>query len=168
MSFRTRSARLAAPLTSALVLAGVVAGCGLGGSVADSDARSATASSAQRAPVEDAFCAASRANSEAVAPLNRLIAEGPPEREELVRAVEAVRRSALDLVTTAPPEIRDDVQRTVDAVDLQLDTLLANGGDGRAASADPTLGGRLDSAELAAAGEKVSAYLTRSCDSTRR
>jgi hypothetical protein len=136
--------------------------------VADSDARSAAAGPERRAPVEDPFCAAARANSEAIAPLNRLASGGGVDRDELVRAVEAVRRSGTDMVIAAPPEIRDDVQQTVDAVDVQLDALLANGGDGRAVGADPALSARLDSAELAASGERVSAHLTRSCGATRR
>ncbi|WP_214406979.1 hypothetical protein [Pseudonocardia lacus] len=168
MPFSSRRGRLAAPLICALLLVGAVTGCGLGSSVADSDARSASASTDRRPPVEDPFCAASRANSAAIGPLNRLVAAGQPERDELVRAVDAVRRSGVDLVMAAPPELRGDVQQTVDAVDLQLDALLASGGDGRAANADPTLGGRLDSASLAAAGEKVSDYLTRACAGTRR
>jgi hypothetical protein len=168
MSFCSRGVRLVAPFACALVMIGALGGCGLGGSVADSDARSAAASPERRAPAEDAFCAASRANSEAISPLNRLVSGDQADREELVRAVDAVRRSGMDMVTAAPPEIRDDVQQTVDAVDMQLDALLANGGDGRAVSADPTLSARLDSAELAAAGEKVTAHLTRSCGGTRR
>jgi hypothetical protein len=168
MSFRPRGARLAAPFACAFVLAGALVGCGLGGSVADSDARTAGASAERRAPAEAPFCAAARANSDAITPLNRLVAGDGVERDELVRAVEAVRRSGLDLVTAAPPEIRDDVQQTVDAVDMQLDVLLANGGDGRAVGTDPELSARLDSAELAAAGEKVTAHLTRSCGGTRR
>ncbi|MCO1658391.1 hypothetical protein [Pseudonocardia humida] len=168
MSFRTRGVRLSAPLACALVLTGALAGCGVGGSVAASDTRGADTSTDRRAPVEDPFCAASRVNSEAISPLNRLVSGGGADREELVRAVDAVRRSGSDMVIAAPPEIRDDVQQTVDAVDLQLDALLANNGDGRAVSADPTLSARLDSAELAAAGEKVSDYLTRACGGTRR
>jgi len=168
MPFRPRGARLAAPLAYALLLTGALSGCGLGGSVADSDARSAGADTERRAPVEAPFCAAARANSDTITPLNRLVAGDGVDREELVRAVDAVRRSGLDLVTAAPPEIRDDVQQTVDAVDMQLDVLLANGGDGRAVGSDPELSARLDSAELAAASEKVSAYLTRSCGGTRR
>lgn len=166
MPFRPRGTRLAAPLTYALLLTGALSGCGLGGSVADSDARSA--GTERRAPVEAPFCAAARANNDAITPLNRLASEDGVDRDELVQAVDAVRRSGLDLVTAAPPEIRDDVQQTVDAVDMQLDVLLANGGDGRAVGTDPALSARLDSAELAAAGEKVSDYLTRSCGGTQR
>jgi hypothetical protein len=167
MPLRSRGARLAAPLTCALLLVGGLAGCGFGGSVADADGRSAAATEG-RAPAEDPFCAASRANSEAITPLNRLVAAGGADRDELVRAVEAVRRSGTDMVTVAPAEIRGDVQQTVDAVDLQLDALLANGGDGRAATDDPELSARLESAELAAAGERVSGYLTRACGAGRR
>jgi len=178
MSFRPRGVRSAATTARVVsgvatgivagVLTGALAGCGFGGSVADSDARGATATADRRAPAEDPFCAASRVNSEAIVPLNRLVAEGGADREELVRAADAVRRSGSDMVIAAPPQLRDDVQQTVDAVDLQLDALLANNGDGRAVSTDEALSARLSSAELAEAGKNVTDYLTLSCGATRR
>jgi hypothetical protein len=161
MPVRPRGARSAALLAALVVTAGAT-GCGLGGSVADADRRS-TDRTESRAPAQSPFCAASRANTQAVAPLNRLVATGAPDREELADAVEEVRRTGADLLLAAPPEIREDVQQTVDAVDLQLDALLANGGDGRAVAQDPALSSRLNSPELTAAGQRVTDYVTRTC-----
>lgn len=161
MPVSTRGTRPAALIACALVLAGGLTGCGLGGSVADADRRPAATS--ERGPAPDPFCTASRANGTAVAPLNRLVAAGPVARDELEPAVEEVRRSGAELLAVAPPEIRDDVQLTVDAVDAQLDALLANGGDSSAVRDDPALSQRLGSPELAAAGERVSDYIRRTC-----
>jgi hypothetical protein len=82
--------------------------------------------------------------------------------------VETVRRAGADLLQVAPAEIRGDVEQTVDAVDVQLGALLANGGDGRAISRDPAVAARLNSPELAASSERLTSYVTRTCGATRR
>ncbi len=161
MSLAVRGAPLAALI--ALVL---LTGCG--GSVADSDAPAARPTRDAPTASADPFCEASRANADAIGPLNALVSTGSPDRQELARAVDAVRRAGADLLQVAPPEIRGDVEQTVDAVDVQLDALLANGGDGRAIGRDPAVASRLNSPELAAASERLTSYVTRTCGATRR
>jgi alpha-beta hydrolase superfamily lysophospholipase len=158
MHFAVRGA-LAAAALSACVL---VAGCG--GSVADADYRSATApAQPTQAPAATAFCAASRASSEAIDPLNALISRGEVDQAALARAADAVRRAESDMLAAAPSDVRADVQTTVDAVDAQLDSLITHGGDSRAVSADPALTARLGSPEVTAANTRLTAYLTRTC-----
>jgi hypothetical protein len=76
------------------------------------------------------------------------------------------------MVFAAPADIRADVERTVQALELQLDVLVANGGDQTALSRDTELVNRLNSPEFAGAGERVRAYVERNCatgaPSTRR
>jgi hypothetical protein len=155
MPLFTRGARVAA-------LAACVLLTGCGGSVADADSAPAR-TTRQAAPSASPFCAASRANSAAIGPLNTLVSAGNPTPQELSRAVEAVRRAGAELQTVAPPEVRDDVQLTVEAVDAQLDALLAHGGDGRAVSNDPAVAARLASPELTAASERLAGYISRTC-----
>lgn len=162
MPLLTRGARPAALVACALVT--VLTACG--GSVADADNRGSRVDR-EPAPAPTPFCAASAANSEALMPLNTLVSRGAPvERAELTRAVETVRRSGADLVLAAPGDVRGDVQLTVDAVDAQLDALLANGGDGRAIADDPAVAERLNSPELTAANQRLTAYVTRTCGTT--
>jgi hypothetical protein len=149
----------------AVVVCALVAACG--GSVADSDLRGARATSATKAPAASPFCSASRASSAAIGPLNALVGRGNVNPNELARAVEEVRRAETDLLGTAPSDIRADVRTTVDAVDAQLDALLAHGGDSAAVSADPALRARLAAPELTAANQRLTAYLTRNCAGSR-
>ncbi|HLU57321.1 MAG TPA: hypothetical protein VKZ81_17845 [Pseudonocardia sp.] len=140
-------------------IGGVLLGCG-GSSVADADAPDPT----RRAPApQSPFCAAAQANLEAIRPLNGLVARGQVAPEELERSVAAVRRSGQDMVYSAPNEIRTDVERTVQALDLQLDALVASGGDQSALSRDPELANRLNSPEFTGAGERVRTYVERNC-----
>jgi hypothetical protein len=144
---------------TALVAGALTTGCG--SSVADADRPDPTRSQ----PVSSSpFCTAVQANLEAIRPLNTLIGRGggaPPE--ELSNTVDAVRRTGEDMLDTAPNEIRPDVERTVEAVDLQLDALLASGGDRDAVSRDPELAAQLQAPELRAASERVQTYVTRNC-----
>lgn len=150
----SRGARSAA----ALLLGALLAGCG--GSVADSDAPARTrATTTPSSP----FCSAVRANSDAIRPLNDLARTGAPPARDLARTVDAVRFAGSDLVNTAPAELRIDVQRTVDAVNLQLDALVTAGGDAATAARDPALAAMLNSVELAAASRRVGAYVTQNC-----
>lgn len=155
MSLFSRGARLAA-------LAACVLLSGCGGSVADAD-REPARSTRDAAPSASPFCTASRANSAAIVPLNALVGRGAPDPDELARAIEAVRSAGSQLLTVAPPEVRDDVQLTVDAVETQLDALLAHGGDPRAVSNDPSVAARLSTPELTAASQRLAGYVSRTC-----
>jgi hypothetical protein len=148
-----------AALVVALVLAcGALLGCG--SSVADADSPDPT----RRAPAPPSpFCAAAQANLQAIRPLNGLVAQGRVPPEQLNDTVAAVRRAGQDMLLAAPGEIREDVERTVRAVDLQLDVLVENGGDQAALTRDTELANRLDSPEFAGAGERVRAYVERNC-----
>jgi hypothetical protein len=163
-----RMSRAGASAALVVTIGGVLLGCG-GRSVADSDAPDPTRRSSAPA---NPFCAAAQANLEAIRPLNGLMAQGQVPRDELTDTVAAVRRAGQDMVFTAPADIRADVERTVQALELQLDVLVANGGDQRALSRDTDLVNRLNSPEFAGAGERVRAYVERNCTtgapSTRR
>jgi hypothetical protein len=160
--------RAGASAALALVTAVVLLGCG-GGSVADADAPDPT----RRAPAPPSpFCAAAQANLEAIRPLNGLVAQGQVPPDQLARTVAAVRRAGQDMVFAAPDDIRGDVERTVQALNMQLDVLVASGGDQAALTRDTELVNRLNSPEFAGAGERVRAYVERNCTtgatSTRR
>jgi len=139
----------------AVVLA---AGCG-GGSVADTDTPAPTR--AQHQP-SDAFCAAVTANAEAARPLVSLSARGG-RVADIRNVADAVRSTNLDVLATAPAEIRAAVERTVDVANLQLDALEAAGGDLTAAARDGTLTARVNAPESVDAARKVRAYVERNC-----
>lgn len=146
--------------TAALVatIGAVLLGCG--SSVADADAPDP----ARTAPAPPSpFCAAAQANLEAIRPLNGLVAQGEVPRDQLVNTVAAVRRAGQDMVFAAPDDIRTDVERTVQALDMQLDVLVASGGDQTALSRDTELVNRLNSPEFTGAGERVRTYVERNC-----
>jgi hypothetical protein len=165
MPFAARAAVAACATVCAVTVCALVTACG--GSVADADIREARAASATPAPAASPFCTASRTGSAAIEPLNALVSRGNVNPTDLARAVDDVRRAEADLLSTAPSDIRADVQTTVDAVDAQLDALLAHGGDSAAVSADPNLTARLAAPELAAANQRLTAYLTRTCTGTQ-
>jgi hypothetical protein len=142
----------------ALAAGAVLVGCG--GSVADADRREPVlATPAPQSP----FCAAAQANLEAIRPLNTLVARGNVAQGELADTVAAVRSAGAQMLNAAPDEIRPDVERTVQTLDLQLDALLASGGDTAALSRDPELTARLNSPEFAGAGDRVRSYVDRTC-----
>jgi hypothetical protein len=146
--------------TAALIatIGAVLLGCG--SSVADADARDPT----RTAPAPPSpFCSAAQANLEAIRPLNGLVAQGQVPRDQLANTVAAVRRAGQDMVFAAPDDIRTDVERTVQALDMQLDVLVANGGDQTALSRDAELVNRLNSPEFTGAGERVRTYVERNC-----
>jgi hypothetical protein len=149
-------------LAAALLACAIAAGCG--GSVADADARGSTRSAA---PVRSPFCIAAQTNVAAIRPLSALVTRGGATPEELSNTVDAVRRAGSAMLDAAPDEIRPDVERTVQATDLQLDALLGNGGDGAAVARDPQLNARLGSAEFTDARERVQAYVDSNCGVSR-
>ncbi len=151
----TRAAAAAAPLLAAPLLVALLAGCG--GSVADLDrAQASRAPAAAPSP----FCAAVQAGSAATAPLSGRSGLPP---EELAPAVDAVRQANEDLVDTAPQELRTDVEVYVRALNLQLDALLANGGDSAALARDAALSTAVNTPENIAANQRVQDYVRRSC-----
>ena len=150
-------------LVALVVVGGLLAGCG--GSVADTDARDPRRTTV--APPSP-FCEAAQANLQAIRPLNGLVAQGRVPPDQLADTVAAVRRAGQDMVLAAPQDIRPDVERTVQALDLQLDVLLANGGDATALNRDTRLAERLRSPEFAGAGERVRAYVERTCSGAGR
>jgi hypothetical protein len=155
MGLITRSGATAALVAT---IGAVLLGCG--SSVADADAPDPT----RTAPAPPSpFCAAAQANLEAIRPLNGLVAQGEVPRDQLEDTVAAVRRAGQDMVFAAPDDIRTDVERTVQALDMQLDVLVANGGDQTALSRDTELVNRLNSPEFTGAGERVRTYVERNC-----
>ena len=159
MGFTSR----AGALIALVAVGGLLAGCG--GSVADADAPDRTrATVAPPSP----FCQAAQANLQAIRPLNGLVAQGRVPPDELADTVAAVRRAGQDMLLAAPPDIRADVERTVLALDLQLDVLVASGGDASALSRDTRLAERLNSPEFTGAGERVRASVERTCSGARR
>ena len=150
----------ATALTGALATGVLLVACG--SSVADADLREPVRTTT--APTS--FCAAAQANLDAIRPLNGLVARGSVPPDQLTDTVDAVRRAGLEMVNTAPDEIRADVERTVQALDLQLDVLVDNGGDATAVTRDPQLTARLNSPEFAGAGDRVRSYVERTCTAT--
>ena len=133
-----------------------------GGSVADADADSGTRGTSRSSEPPTPFCQAARANAEAIRPLNAMANSGS-RPDSLANTVDQVRRTGAELLRVAPDEIRLDVERTVQSVNLQLDALVANGGDAAAVARDPELVARLSSPELAGAGERYRSYVNRTC-----
>lgn len=154
----TRAAAAVAPFLAAPLLVALLAGCG--GSVADFDR--VEPSRAPAAPPSP-FCAAVEAGSTATAPLNGRTGIPP---EELDPAVDAVRQANENLVDTAPQELRADVEIYVRALDLQLDALLANGGDSTALARDAALATAVNTPENIAANQRVQDYVRRTCTAT--
>jgi len=161
--------RAGASAALVVTIGGALLGCG-GSSVADADGPDPTRRAAPVPP--NPFCAAAQANLEAIRPLNGLVAQGQVPRDQLTNTVAAVRRAGQDMVFAAPDDIRSDVELTVQALDMQLDVLVENGGDQSALSRDTDLVNRLNSPEFTGAGERVRAYVERNCTagatSTRR
>lgn len=136
----------------------VLAGCG--GSVADADRAEQT----RTAPAPPSpFCAAAQANSDAIRPLNALATGRSARPAELSSTVDTVRRTGSDLLLAAPTDIQPDVERTVQAINLQLDALLANGGDAGAVARDPNIVAQLGAPELTAANDRYRQYVARNC-----
>lgn len=142
----------------AVLLLGLVLVTGCGASVADRDGARPPSDAAAAPP--SPFCTAVRAADEASAPLQGR--SGVPA-EELTNTVEDVRAANTDLVETAPQEIRADVQTYVRALDLQLDALVANGGDTAALSSDAALTSAVNTPENAAASRRVQDYVRAEC-----
>lgn len=137
----------------------VTVGCG--GSVADADSPLPTRS----APVtQSVFCQAVQANNEALRPLNAVPPRGSVKAEDLRVTADAVRRSGTDLISVSPSDIRKDVQRYVDTMNLQIDALVAAGGS--AAALSPELAARINSPESLSANQRVQAYVTKACGRT--
>jgi hypothetical protein len=148
---------LHAALLSFGLLVGVTA---CGGSVADTDRPiRAPATAAPLTP----FCAAAQHNADALRPLNGFAQRGSVPPEQLKRTVDAVRNSGIELIASAPSDIRGDVQIVVDALDAQLDALERSGGDIAAVARDPAASATAAASGAAAASQRVSAYITRTC-----
>jgi hypothetical protein len=148
----------AVAVASTLATCAAIVACG--GSVADADRPEPVRTTPPR---PTPFCAAAQANLEAIRPLNGLVARGNVPPDELADTAAAVRRAGAEMANAAPEEIRFDVERAVQAQDLQLDALVANGGN-PAALRDPQLTARLSSPEFAGAGDRVRSYIERTCN----
>ena len=133
------------------------------GSVADADGDEPRISRSAAPPTP--FCAAARANSEAIRPLNAM-ATGGARPANLAGTVEEIRRTGTELLRVSPDDVRPDVERTVVAVNLQIDALVANGGDINAVARDPELVARLSSPELTGASERYRSYVLLTCNSS--
>ena len=152
---RTRPAPVVALVAAALLLAGC------GGSLADADTPAPPRH--HHTPPGD-FCSAVLAGTRAAQPLATLLTRGGTvPRDQLTSTAEAVRSAYAEVLATAPGEIRADVERSVAAVDLQLDALEAAGGDTAAVVGDEELRGRLTAPEYAQAAEQVRDYIGEHC-----
>lgn len=135
----------------------VLALAGCGGSVADFDGVEPTRAPA---PPPSPFCSALQAAGDATTPLEGRTGVPP---EELSTTVETVRQANQELVETAPDEVRSSVERYVAALDLQLDALVANGGDTTALQSDAELAAAVNSPENVEANQRVQEYVRRTC-----
>lgn len=153
---RCRQFRTAVPTVLCLFMG--VAACG--GSVADADRPiPSTATATALTP----FCAAAKDNADALRPLNGFAQRGSVPPDQLQSTVDAVRHSGIALIAAAPSDIRADVQIVVDALDAQLDALVRARGDIAAVARDPAASATAAATGAAAASQRVSAYITRSC-----
>ena len=144
----------------------IVSGLGLAGcgsSVADSDFARPSATPTPTSP----FCAAVRANVDALRPLNAMISGGarPPD---VRAAVDAARRTGAQLVQVAPTVIADDVARVIGVVNVQLDALVAHDGDGAALTRDPALQATVHAPGVTDSARRYSTYVDQNCPVTPR
>ena len=148
-------------LHTALLSFGLLVGVtACGGSVADADRPiRATRHGSPLTP----FCAAAQHNADALRPLNGFAQRGSVPPEQLKRTVDAVRNSGIELIASAPSDIRADVQIVVDALDAQLDALERAKGDIAAVARDPAASATAAACGATAASQRVSAYITRTC-----
>jgi hypothetical protein len=154
-----RTFRVMTPGAVAVLGALLLGGCG--GSLADTDAPAPARP--DRAQPGD-FCGAVLAGSRAAQPLAALLTRGGTvSRAELDTAAEAVRSAYADVLATAPGEVRADVERSVAAVNLQLDALEAAGGDTAAVARDAELRSRLAAPEYTEAADRVRDYVSEHC-----
>ncbi len=148
-----------APVVALVAAALLLAGCG--GSLADADTPAPPRPDRTR-PGD--FCSAVLAGTRAAQPLATLLTRGGTvPRDQLTTAAEAVRSAYAEVLATAPGEIRADVERTVTAVDLQLDALEAADGDTAVVARDEELRNTLTAPEYAQAAERVREYIGEHC-----
>ena len=149
-----------APVVAAILAAAfLLAGCG--GSLADADTPAPPRPDRTR-PGD--FCGAVLAGTRAAQPLAALLTRGGTvPRDQLTTATETVRSAYAEVLATAPGEIRADVERSVAAVDLQLDALEAADGDTAAVADNAELRGRLTAPEYVQAAEQVRNYIGEHC-----
>lgn len=147
------------PVVALAVAAFLLTGCG--GSLADTDAPAPARP--DRTPPGD-FCGAVLAGTRAAQPLAALLTRGGTvPRDELDTAAEAVRSAYAEVLATAPGEVRADVERSVAAVNLQLDALEAAGGDTTAVARDAQLRSKLTAPEYTEAAARVRGYVGEHC-----
>ncbi len=141
----------------------LLAGCG--GSVADADTARPVPTTRPVSPQAAPFCAAVQANADAIRPLNGLSLSGPVNAagDGLTAAVSKARLSGIALVNAAPDQLRDDVQRVVSAMDVELNALVAAGGDATKAARDPGVTAANSTPEVVAAGQHVGTYVQQNC-----
>ncbi len=144
-----------------VVLGALLTGCG--GSVADADTRNAAPTTRAVPGGTGGFCAAIQANNDALRPLNTLSLRTPVAADQLTAAVQAARLSGTVLLDAAPSELRPDVERTVEALDVELTALLTAGGDAAAVASDPQVSARVNSPEVVAAGRRIATYVNQNC-----
>ena len=149
-----------APVVAAILAAAfLLAGCG--GSLADADTPAPPRPDRTR-PGD--FCGAVLAGTRAAQPLAALLTRGGTvPRDQLTTAAETVRSAYAEVLATAPGEIRADVERSVAAVDLQLDALEAADGDTAAVAGNAELRSRLTAPEYVQAAEQVRNYIGEHC-----
>ena len=148
-----------APVMALVAAALLLAGCG--GSLADADTPAPPR--ADRTRPGD-FCSAVLAGTRAAQPLAALLTRGGTvPRDQLTTAAESVRSAYAEVLATAPGEIRADVERSVAAVDLQLDALEAADGDTAAVAGNAELRSRLTAPEYVQAAEQVRNYIGEHC-----
>ena len=156
MGLGSRCPRLHAAMSAVLLLG--ASACG--GSVTDADRPiPATPTATALTP----FCAAAKDNADALRPLNGFAQRGSVPPDQLQSTVDAVRHSGIALIAAAPSDIRPDVQIVVDALDAQLDALVRAKGDIAAVARDPAASATAAATGAAAASQRVSAYITRTC-----
>lgn len=142
-----------------LLVAAVLTGCG-GGSVADLD----RPRESRTAAVPDSpFCSAVQRSGEALVEVTRLAARGSATPQELTDTIVPVRQANQQVAATAPQDIRPDVDVYLRSMDLQLDALVASGGNGAALAQDTELAAQLNTPEAQRADRTVGEYIAANC-----
>ena len=136
-----------------------------GSSLADADRPDPART--RRTPPGD-FCTAVQVVGDAARPLAALVDRGGAvPREQITEAAEHVRSANVDVLATAPGEIRADIERSVAEANLQLDALEATGGDTAAVARDASARGQ-NGPDYTAAATRVQDYVGAHCGTGAR
>ncbi|MFP5021960.1 hypothetical protein [Pseudonocardia phyllosphaerae] len=143
---------------AALVLAGALTGCGDSLATRPSSTPHASPTTSRS---QTPFCEALQRSREAARPVNELgVSRQKSDTGEVVTDVRSANQQVLLL---APQEIRPDVQRANEVVELQLRVLERTEGDTLALSRDPDVSRERSDPQNVEASQRIQDYSRRMC-----